>query len=325
MLEPALLLLGIDIGGTKIGFSLGDETGKIQRRLRRATQPSGSAETDLRRLAEEARRLIGAAGARPGELAAVGAAVPGPLDLDAGLVLNPPNLPSWDRAPVRDVLAEELGCPVFLENDANAAALAEWRFGAGRGFSHLVYLTMSTGVGGGLILDGRIHRGATAGAGEVGHMLVEWDGEPCGCGLRGCLEAYIGGACWTRRLREITPASSRVAALAGGRENASPEQVVEAAREGDGFALAEMDRFNHYLAQALVNLTFALAPEVFVLGTIAVAAGEALCFAPVRERVAAYTWPSLSRELRIVPAALGNQLADYAGLSVAIDGLRAAV
>ena len=101
--------------------------------------------------------------------------------------------------------------------------------------------------------------------------------------------------------------------------------MVEAAREGDEFALAEMDRFNTYLAQALVNLTFALAPEVFVLGTIAVAAGEALCFAPVRERVAAHTWPSLSRGLRIVPAALGNQLADYAGLSVAIDGLGLAV
>jgi len=325
MLRPALLLLGIDIGATKIEFSLGDETGKIYRRLRRATQPSGRPENDLRRVAEEARHLIGAAGARPEELAAVGAAVPGPLDLDAGLVLSPPNLPSWDRAPVRDVLAEELGCPVFLENDANAAALAEWRFGAGRGFSHLVYLTLSTGVGGGLILGGRVHRGVSAGAGEVGHMLAEWNGERCGCGLRGCLEAYIGGACWTRRLREITPSSSRVAALAGGRENAGPEQVVEAAREGDEFALAEMERFNNYLAQALVNLTFALAPEIFVLGTIAVAAGERLCFAPVRERVAAHTWPSLSRKLRIVPAALGNQLADYAGLSVAIDGLRADV
>jgi glucokinase len=322
MLRATLLLLGIDIGGTKIEFSLGEESGKIHRRFRRATQLSGQAETDLRRIAEEARHLVGAAGARPEDLAAVGASVPGPLDLDAGLVLNPPNLPSWDRAPVRDILAEELGCPVFLENDANAAALAEWRFGAGRGFSHLVYLTMSTGVGGGLILGGRAHRGVFAGAGEVGHMLVEWNGELCGCGLRGCLEAYIGGACWTRRLREITPSSSRVAALAGRPENVGPEQVVEAAREGDEFALAEMDRFNNYLAQALVNLTFLLAPEIFVLGTIAVAAGEELCFAPVRERVAARTWPSLAANLKIVPAALGNQLADYAGLSVAIEGLR---
>ena len=322
MLRAGLLLLGIDIGGTKIQFSLGDETGKIHRRLRRATQPSGRAETDLRRIAKEARHLIGAAGARPEEIAAAGATAPGPLDVEAGLVLNPPNLPSWDRAPVRDVLAEELGCPVFLENDANAAALAEWRFGAGRGFSHLVYLTMSTVVGGGLILGGRVHRGVSAGAGEVGHMLVEWNGERCGCGLRGCLEAYIGGACWTRRLREVTPSSSRVAALAGGRENAGPEQVVEAAREGDEFALAEMNRFNNYLVQALINLTFALAPEVFVLGTIAVAAGEELCFAPVRERVAARTWPTHSCDLKIVPAALGDQLADYAGLSVAIEGLR---
>jgi glucokinase len=321
MLGPALLLLGIDIGGTKIEFSLGDESGKIHRRLRRATQPSGRAEADLRRIAEDAQHLIAAAGARPDEIAAVGASVPGPLDLEAGLVLNPPNLPSWDRAPVRDVLAEKLGCPVFLENDANAAALAEWRFGAGRGYDHLVYLTMSTGVGGGLILGGRVHRGVSAGAGEVGHMLVEWNGERCGCGLRGCLEAYIGGACWTRRLREVTPPESRVATLAGGRDQVRPEQVVEAARQGDAFALAEMERFNKYLVHALVNLTFLLAPQVFVLGTIAVAAGEELCFGPVRRGVAAHTWPVLSRELKIVPAALGDRLADYAGLSVAIDGL----
>jgi glucokinase len=322
MLRPALLLLGIDIGGTKIQFSLGEEGGKIHRRLRRATQASGSAETDLRWVAEEARRLIGAAGARPRDLAAVGASVPGPLDLEAGLLLNPPNLPGWDRAPVRDVLSEELGCPVFLENDANAGALAEWHFGAGQGFSHLVYLTMSTGVGGGLILGGEVHRGVMAGAGEVGHMQMVPNGELCGCGLRGCLEAYIGGGCWRRRLRQVTPASSRVAALAGGLENVSPEHVVEAAREGDAFALAEMDRFNDYLARALAILTFVLAPEVIVLGTIAVAAGEELCFAPVRERVAAQTWPTHSGGLKIVPAALGNQLADYAGLSVAIQGLR---
>lgn len=323
MLPRALLLLGVDIGGTKIQLSLGDETGKIHRRLRRATHASDSAEADLRRIAEEVRHLVGAAGARGEGLAAVGASVPGPLDLDAGLLLHPPNLPTWDRAPVRDVLAQELGCPVFLENDANAAALAEWRFGAGRGFSHLVYLTMSTGVGGGLILGGRVHRGVSAGAGEVGHTLVEWDGELCGCGLRGCLEAYIGGACWRRRLREITPPSSRVAALAGGAEKAGPEQVVEAARQGDEFALSEMRRFNQYLAGALVTLTFTLAPEIIVLGTIAVAAGEELCFAPVREMVRARTWPSHSTGLRIVPAALGDQLADYAGLSVAIEGLRA--
>ena len=223
---------------------------------------------------------------------------------------------------MRDQLEAALGVPVRIENDANAGALAEWHFGAARGLSHVVYLTMSTGVGGGLILGGRLHRGVFSSAGEVGHMPIEWEGEPCSCGLRGCLEAYIGGRSWTRRLRAITPADSRVAALAGGREHARPEEVVAAAREGDPFATAEMDRYNDYLARGLVALVFTVAPEAIVLGTIPTAAGEALCLRPVRERVARHVWPFLAKNLRIVPAALGDTLPFHAALSVALEELR---
>ena len=155
-------------------------------------------------------------------------------------------------------------------------------------------------------------------------MPVEWQGERCGCGLRGCLEAYVGGANWTRRLREKTPGTSRVAALAGGRDRAKPEHVVAAAREGDSFALGELDRFNDYLARGIVALVFVLAPEVVVLGTIAVAAGEELCLEPVRERVRRNVWPVFSEGLRIVPAELGDRLPDYAGLVVALDALESA-
>jgi glucokinase len=223
---------------------------------------------------------------------------------------------------VRGILEEALGCRVHVENDANAAALAEWRHGAGRGASHLVYLTMSTGVGGGLVLDGRLYRGKAGSAGEVGHMTVEEGGDLCGCGRRGCLEAYCGGASWMQRLRALTPATSRVAALAGGRENARPEHVVAAAREGDDFAKTELDRYNRYLSRGLVNLAFALAPEVVILGTIPTAAGEALCLQPVREQVAADLWPILAEGLRIVPAALGDKLPYYAGVCVAEQGER---
>src|SRR5262249_6509691 len=159
-------------------------------------------------------------------VAGVGVSMPSPLDVETGVVLNPPNLPSWDGLPVRSLVAEGLGRPVALENDANAAALAEWRFGAGRGCSDLVFLTMSGGVGGGLVLGGRLVRGVESSAGEVGHIPVEWEGEPCSCGLRGCLEAYTGGASWTRRLARLTPAASGVAKHAGGAEHARPEHVV---------------------------------------------------------------------------------------------------
>jgi glucokinase len=243
------------------------------------------------------------------------------MDPVRGSLIRPPNLPGWDDVPLRDLLAEALGISVHLENDANAAALAEWRFGAGRGFEDLVYLTASTGIGAGLVLGGRLHRGQGWNAGEIGHVPVEWEGLACACGLRGCLEAYVGGAAWTRRLREITPEASRVAQLAGGREQARPEHVVAAARQGDDFARAEFDRFNLYLARAIATLAFTLAPEIVILGTIPASAGEELCLTPIRRQVTALIWPILGRGLRIVPAALGSELADYAGLCAALEGL----
>jgi glucokinase len=248
---------------------------------------------------------------------AVGVSVPGPFDRDRGLLLEPPNLPGWCDIPVQQVLETSLGRPVHVENDANAAALAEWRFGAGQGASHMVYLTMSTGVGAGLILDGRLYRGRAGAAGEVGHTEVEPGGEPCACGRRGCLEAYCGGAAWTRRLQTRTPDDSRVAARAGGRGRVRPEHVVQAAREGDAFARAELERYNRYLARGIANLVFVLAPERVVLGTIPSRAGEALCLAPVRRQVESALWPLLARGLRIEASGLGDALPDYAGICVA--------
>jgi glucokinase len=287
--------------------------------MRRPTEPSGDARADLARIAADARRLLAEAGVAASDLAAVGVSAPGPVDPVRGEVVNPPNLPGWGCVPLRAVLREELGAPVRVENDANAAALAEWRYGAGRGFEDLVYLTMSTGVGGGLVLGGRLYAGVRGNAGEIGHLPVEWDGEACACGLRGCLEAYVGGAAWTRRLRRIAPARGRVAELAGGRERATPRHLVAAAREGDAFALAEMERWNHYLARGIAAVVFVLAPQAVILGTIATAAGESLCLAPLRELVTARVWPLLGRGLAILPSALGDSLADHAGIAVALQ------
>jgi glucokinase len=314
-------LLGIDLGGTKIAYALGGDDGHPRRERRRPTEPSGDPRADVDRIAADLRALLAEEGLRPAELAAVGVSVPGPFDPDSGTVLRPPNLPGWDAVPLRDWLGEALGAPVHLDNDANAAALAEWRFGAGRGARHLVYLTMSTGIGAGLILGGRLYRGVRASAGELGHVALEWGGEPCSCGQRGCAEAYLGGACLERRLRRITPGGSRVAALAGGREHATPVHLVAAARAGDAFARAELSRYVHYLGRLLSLAVFAFAPEVIVLGTIAVAAGEELCFAPLRRLVAATTWPHMSAGLRILPAALGASLPAHSGLAVAQEAL----
>lgn len=316
-------LLGIDLGGTKVACALGDARGGIRAHLRRPTEPSGDPRRDVERLAEDLRTLVREAGLGLGDVARIGVSVPGPYDPGSGRVLRPPNLPGWEDVPVRDWLQELLGLPVWLENDANAAALAEWHFGAARGAEHAVYLTMSTGVGAGLVLGGRLYRGVRGGAGEVGHVQLEWEGERCGCGLRGCAEAYLGGRSWTARLRAETPPESLAARLAGGPGAVTPVHLVQAAGRGDAFALSEMARWNHYLGRLVAILCFVAAPEVVVLGTIAAAAGETLCLEPVREQVRAHTWDALTRDLRIVPAALGEELAPHAALAAAIEGVAA--
>jgi len=317
---PISFLLGIDLGGSKLAIAVAETTGRLIAHETQPTRLSGDSESDVSAIAAAVVDLVARSGLTLSDCTAVGLSVPGPIDHERGAILDPPNLPGWKDVPLRDRLSEILGLPVRVENDANAAALAEWRYGAGQGARHLVFLTMSTGVGAGLILDGRLYRGHRDRASEFGHACVEWEGERCACGRRGCLEAYLGGAAWTRRLREITPKNSRACELAGDRGLVLPEHIVTAAGEGDVFACGEMERFNHYLARGIAVLGFALAPEVVVLGTIASAAGEALCFEPVRALVAAQVWPSLCEEMRIIPSGLGDKLPYYAGVCVALEG-----
>ncbi len=321
LLGPLLApLLGVDVGGTKLALAVGDAEGRILARSRRPAPSCGDGEKDVAAILEAARELLDEADVAPEALAGVGLSVPGPIDPDTGFVCSPPNLPGWRDVPIAERFREGFRCPVRIENDANAAALAEWRFGAGRGCKSLVYLTMSTGIGGGLVLGGRLHRGAGWNAGEIGHVPVEWDGELCACGGRGCLEAYAGGDAWTRRLRSVAPATSRATALAGGVERLRPEHVVAAAGEGDSFARAEIDRFNGYLVRGITILAFALAPDRIVLGTIPTRAGEALCLGPVREGVRRRVWPGLAARLEIVATALPEEGPYLAGLAAALDG-----
>jgi glucokinase len=273
------------------------------------------------RIVEDAQQLLTAAGVRREQLTAIGISAPGPVDIGSGEVVEPPNLPGWGRVPLRAWVEAGLGGRVALENDANAAALAEWHLGAGRGHRDIVYLTMSTGIGGGLILDGRLYRGPHGNAGELGHIPLAAGGERCACGLQGCFEAYAGGAAWAKRLQAVTPADSRVAELAGGPEQVTPKQLVAAAHAGDAFALAEFARWRETVARGIATIAFAFAPERIILGTIAVAAGEELCFAPLRARLRELIWPEIAACLEVVPAALGDRLADLAGICAALEAV----
>jgi len=177
---------------------------------------------------------------------------------------------------------------------------------------------MSTGIGGGLILDGRLYRGAFGGAGELGHVPIEFPGEECACGRGGCLEAYCGGNAWQARLRRETPDTSDVMRRAGSRQAIRPEHLIASAHGGDLFALEELTRWVSLLGRGLVQTVMTLEPERIVLGTIAVAAGESLCFEPLREQLSSALWPHQRGRIEIVPALLGDEMPQYAGLAVAL-------
>jgi glucokinase len=309
--------LGIDVGASKLAFGLADNAGRLAERRRLPWAPSGDAEHDLEAIVHAAQSFLVDADLGRGALEAIGICAPGPLDPALGIVIGPPNLPGWRDVALCKRLEAALGAPAALENDAHAAAFAEWHARAGRGISSLIFLTCSTGVGAGLVLDGRLYRGARDLGGELGHVPVEWEGEACACGLRGCLEAYVGGAAWQRRLYELTPATSRIAVLARSPELVRPEHVISAARQGDPFACVELARWNKYLGRALAAIATGLAPDVIALGTIATAAGETFCLDPVRRRVREQVWPSIADAVSIELSALGADLPYHAALGVA--------
>jgi len=312
------LLLGIDVGGTKLEVALGRADGALVRQRRVDGWTSGDPERDLERIARVSRELLAEARVDAGELAAIGVSAPGPLDPKAGVVRDAPNVPGWHEVPIAARLGQAFARPVRLENDANAAALAEWRWGAGRGSRAFTFLTMSTGVGAGFVLDGALYRGARFGAGEVGHMPVVPNGRACACGLSGCLEAYTGGAALAARMRADVArgAAEGIAQRAGGDPGRIRAELwIDALRAGDPYARVLADEFLDTLAQGLAIVVQALDVDCIALGTI-IARNADLLLPPLRERFDARVWPRL-RDTRLVPAELGARLSAYAGLCAA--------
>lgn len=308
----------MDIGGTKTVVALGYASGEILAESRVEDWASGSWQTDMETLESQARDLLDRAGVSEGDLQALGLSAPGPLDPVRGVVLEAPNLPGWSGVPIVERIGGALGVPCRLENDANAAALAEWRFGAGQGSSHMLYLTMSTGVGAGLILNGALYRGAHFSAGEFGHVSVVPGGRECPCGLRGCLEAYTSGAGIAAQIREDIAAgrAEQILALAGGDpQKVSARLWTEALRAGDSYAQSLKREFIDHLAQGLAALVIGLDPERIVLGTI-IQRNPDLFLDDLRDRVSERIWPGL-RDVRIEAGALGDALPAYAALCTA--------
>lgn len=314
----APLTVGIDIGGTKVAAGVVDVDGRVLAELRRST-PSKSPAAVEDTIVAVVRELDA-----QHHIAAVGIGAAGFVDADRASVLFSPHL-AWRNEPLREALTQRLGLPVVVDNDANAAAWGEWRFGAGIGELHLLCVTLGTGIGGGMVVGGAVYRGKYGMAGEFGHMQVMPGGHRCECGNRGCWEQYASGSALVREARELivadSPVAYRLRDLAGGDTAAlTGPLVTEAAMEGDPAAVELIAEMGQWLGVGLANLSAAFDPGCIVIGGGVSEAGD-LLLDPAREAYRrTLTGRGFRPETRIVRAQLGPS----AGMIGAADLARTA-
>ncbi len=306
------VILGLDIGGTKTAVIWGDRAGRVHRRAEFATAPQRGPDAVMAELVSRLLGLRECVVAEGNRIEAVSVAIGGPLEIERGVIHSPPNLPGWDQVPMKEMLESRTSLPVFIEHDGNAGTLAEWYFGAARGYRNIIFLTMGTGFGGGLILDGQLYRGTNDLAGEVGHVRLADDG-PAAYGKPGSWEGFCGGAGITRLAAMRFPGR-------WGDGLAGPRELGELARAGDADAVAVLTEVGHRLGRGLALLVDVLNPEIIVIGSLAVRLGD-LVLEPAREELAREALPASAAVCRIVPAALGESLGDVACLCAAIRAL----
>jgi glucokinase len=306
--------IGIDLGATQVRAAIVDESGEVLVARSALTDPSGP-EGVVRQI----RSLVGQVSAQYGDAAVrgVGLCAPGPLDSGAGLVLDIPTLPGWKNIPIAQWMSDVLSQPVTLENDGIAAAIGEWRFGAGRGLKDFVYVTVSTGIGGGVICDGHVLRGRRGMASHLGHMTTHPDGATCACGNRGCWEAQASGtALAVHARRAIANRPESVLAVCGDALDA--RQIVDAARAGDQLARELVSREAELLAIGLTNLLHLYSPSAIVIGG-GVSHGFDVLADDIRRHIVRRAMPDF-REVPIVAAHLGQQSGLVGAASLVLFG-----
>jgi glucokinase len=312
----AELLVGVDLGGTNMRAGVVTAGGEVLERKSVPTQIEDGHGTVIHRMGELIRDVVASADAELDAVQAVGIGSPGPLSAKRGVVIFTPNL-GWKNVPVADMLSKDLDRPVYLENDANSACWGEFWAGAGRSVSNMIILTLGTGVGGSVILGGKLWRGPSESAGHIGHMIVEPDGLPCGCGGRGCLEQYASATAVARVARD---------ALAGGKysrfidcepEEITARDVSEAADRGCELCNQIMRDAGRYLGLAIATLANVINPDLAVIYGGMAAAGERL-FQPMRDTVNERALDVAAEHIRIVPADLDDDagLVGAAGLAL---------
>jgi glucokinase len=299
-------VLGLDIGGTKIAAGVVDPDGGVHGFVVTPTEVERGPQDGTRRLFELGRRAVAESGIALAEISGVGIGCGGPLDSANGVLIAPLHLPGWEDLRIVEFATAAFDRPAVLDNDATACAAGEHRYGAGRGARNMVYLTISTGVGGGVVIDGRLHRGRSGNGGELGHVTVDWRGRECrGCGRRGCLEAYASGTSIAERAQEA------------GINDATAAEVAAAARAGDPIATKVWEETCEALACGITSIANLFEPQIVVLGGGVVRTGEQL-LAPVRALVVDQV---CGPRVDVVQTALGDAVGVVGAAAIAYERL----
>jgi glucokinase len=314
-------VLALDVGGTKLAAGVVSADGTVQSFCQIETAVGEGPAAVVKRLLDLGEHALAESGlvsvAGGSGVAAVGIGCGGPLDPRTGVILGPPGLPGWDDVPLGRMVADRFGLPTYVENDATAAALGEYRWG-GWDVRSMVYLTVSTGFGGGVVIDGKLFRGAAGQGGELGHVVVDWQGRQCGCGARGCAEAYVSGTAIARRATEAVTErqDSSLAQLAA----ITAKDVAEQALAGDELARALWDETTAMLGRMVAVLINVCEPELVVLGGGVTRAGRQL-LDPVREAALRQAMPPAAAACDVALSHHGDAVGVLGAAAIAYERL----
>ncbi|MHB8170239.1 MAG: ROK family protein [Thermincolia bacterium] len=304
-------IIGMDLGGTNIKAALLDQQGNILAKKEIPTQADQGSEAVIDRMVGLAKGLH----PQGGSVLGVGIGIPGVLDYSNGKVIFAPNI-HWRDVAVKALMEEKLGLPVYLDNDANAAALGEKWCGAARGGQNVVVVTIGTGIGGGVIVNGRIYRGSGGSAGEIGHTVVMENGPQCNCGKKGCLETLTAAPAIVRMAGEAVGAGK--SPLLAGLTTIEAKDVFAAASKGDLGALEVVEKAAYYLGMSIANVVNLLNPELVVVGGGVARAGEML-FKPLRKRVREWALEVPAETAQVIPAQLGNDAGSVGAGAIVLE------
>ena len=310
--------IGVDVGGTNVKIALVDFEGKIIYSNTVPTRAEMGYEAGVNSIKQAIKDLMSETGADNSTIEAIGFGLPGQIDYKEGVVKNLPNIPGWVNIPIADIVSKEFGIPVKVDNDVRCAALAELNYGAGKGTQNLICITVGTGIGSGLIINGKLVRGASNAAGEIGHIKLQMDNGPiCGCGDRGCLEAFASGPAIVAMAEEYIRGGKSTKYRELANPDITPYIVAEAAKQGDVVAKQIFETIGTYIGIGLSSVVNLLNPEKIVIGGGVADAGD-LLFEPIKAALKKRSMPIQGAAVEVVHAELGNT-AGVIGASLLIE------